>query len=109
MARRKKLDINGGSIQNFSAELRQTKSALTNVMIDVLDLQISTSDSTYRYDIRQDELWPDLEVAKSHLLETLRQAKNDFLNVTMTEREERSYLYYAVQGSEQKSFTGRRI
>ena len=109
MPRKKKLKTNGSSILSFSIKVSSVKSKHVDTMINIVDLQITTNDGDFSYEICSDTRAPDLNQIKSHIEESLLKAKSDFLNVEISEYPERNYLFFNVQKIGQQQYTGLRV
>jgi len=109
MPKKKKLKVNGSSITVFSVQVKTVKSAHDGSPIEIVDLQISTDDAVYSYDIRKDERAPDVHATRDYIEDSLNKAKKDFLNVEISEYTERSYLFFDVQKIGQVQYTGYRL
>lgn len=109
MPRKKKLKTNGNSIQSFEVAERKIKSNHSAANIDVVLLRVSASDGEYSYQIHSDTRAPDLSQIKTHIENSLQRAKNEFLNVEISEYAERDYLFFEVQSIGQQQYTGRRV
>lgn len=110
MPRKKQLKTRGSLISAFNVQIKQVESSFTDSMIDIVDLEVTTSDGvSYKYDIRQDEREPDLVNIKKHIEDCLQKARQEFLNVEISEYKERSYLFFKVQSIGQAQYTGFRI
>ena len=92
MPRQKMLKTNGSSISSFTVEITQVRRRLSNKMIDVINLNISTTDGDYSYRINSDTREPDLDIVRQHIHESLNRSKNDYLNVKISEKE-RNYFF----------------
>lgn len=109
MPRKKQLKVNGSAITGFSVQVKTVKSTYDGSPIDIVDLQISTGNDVYSYDIRQDERAPDVIATRHYIEDSLNKAKEDFLNVEISEYTERSYLFFNVQKIGQVQYTGYRL
>lgn len=109
MPRKKQLKVNGSEITGFSVQVKQVKSEHADVFINIVDLQISTDDAVYKYDIRKDDRAPDVNATKNYINTTLSKAKKDSLNVGISEYTDRSYLFFDVQKVGQVQYTGYRV
>ncbi|MDP3877097.1 MAG: hypothetical protein Q8Q50_08955 [Methylobacter sp.] len=109
MPRKKKLKTNGNSIQSFEVAESKIKSNHSDANIDVVLLRVSTSDGEYSYQIHRDARAPDLSQIKTHIENSLQRAKEEFLNVEISEYSERDYLFFKVQSIGQQQYTGRRV
>lgn len=109
MPRKKQLKVNGSSITGFSVKVKTVKSTYDGSPIDIVDLQISTDDGAYSYDIRKDERAPDVHATRDYIESSLNKAKEDFLKVEISEYTDRSYLFFNVQKIGQVQYTGYRL
>lgn len=110
MPGKKKLKTNGNSIESFEVAESKIKSnhSDTNI-IDIILLRVSTGDGEYSYQIHRDTRAPDLSQIKNHIESSLQRAKEEFLNVEISEYSERYYLIFDVQSIGQQQYTGRRV
>lgn len=108
MPKRKMLKANGSSIKSYSVDIIKVKSENSEKMIDVINLTITTEDGNFNYHINKDTREPDLQQICKHINESLRKAKEDCLNVEVSEYPERFYLFFEIQRNGQKQYTGRR-
>lgn len=109
MPRKKQLKVNGSSITEFSVQVKTVKSTFDGSPIDIVDLKISANNDIYSYDIRKDERAPDVHATRDYIENSLNKAKEDFLNVEISEYTERSYLFFNVQKIGQVQYTGYRL
>ena len=108
MSRKKKLNTNGNSIENFDVVVSKVKSIHSDKDVDVVLLRVNTSDGEYCYQISRDTRAPDLNQIKSHIESSLQRAKIEFMNVEISEDSERDYLFFEVQTIGRQQYTGRR-
>lgn len=109
MPKKKKLKTNGSSIESFEVSVSKIKSNHSDTKIDAVLLRVSTVDGEYIYQIHSDIRTPDLSQIKNHIENSLQRAKEEFLNVEISEYFERDYLFFNVQSIGQQQYTGRRI
>jgi hypothetical protein len=109
MPRKKKLKTNGNSIVSFEVAERKIKSNHSDTNIDVVLLRVSTGDGEFSYQIHRDTRAPDLSQIKNHVESSLQRAKEEFLNVEISEYSERDYLFFDVQSIGRQQYTGRRV
>ena len=109
MPRKKKLNVNGCSIINHSVVVEKVVNAHTGNLIEVVHLDVTTNDGTFRYEICKDERFPDLSRVRNYIDTTLDKARTDCLNVEMSEYVERFYLFFKVQENDQNKYSGRRV
>lgn len=109
MPRKKKLKTNGNLIKRFQVAENKIKSNHSGADIDVVLLQVSTGDGEYSYQIHRDTRAPDLSQIKKHIESSLQRAKEEFLNVEISEYSERDYLFFYIQSIGQQQYTGRRV
>lgn len=109
MPRKKKLKTNGNLIESFVVAEGKIKSKHSGTDIDVVLLRVSTGDDEYSYQVHLDTRAPDLSQIKNHIESSLQRAKEEFLNVEISEYPERDYLFFDVQSIRQQQYTGRRV
>ncbi|SHF56676.1 hypothetical protein SAMN02745753_02206 [Marinomonas polaris DSM 16579] len=109
MPRKKQLKVSGNSITSFSVQVKQVKSDHGDVLIDIVDLQISTIDGVYKYDIRKDVRAPDIYATRDYIENSLEKAKKEFLKVEISEYTERMYLFFDVKSIGRVQYTGYRV
>ncbi|MCK2087373.1 hypothetical protein MXC99_04170 [Thauera aromatica] len=109
MPKKKMLKTNGNSIQSFKVSESKIKSTHSDANIDVILLHVSINDDEYSYQIRRDTRAPDLNQIKTHIESSLQRAKEEFLDIEISEYSERNYLFFIVQSIGQQQYTGRRI
>lgn len=109
MPRKKKLKTNGNSIESYEVVGSKVKSSHSDADIDVVLLRVSTSDGEFRYQICRDTRAPDINQIKTHIESSLQRAKEEFLNVEISEYSERDYLFFEVQSIGTEQYTGRRV
>lgn len=109
MPRKKRLKTNGNSIESFAVTESKVKSSHSDKDIDVVLLGVHTNYGEYNYQICSDTRAPDLNQIKTHIESSLQRAKEEFLNVEISEYSERDYLFFEVQGIGQQQYTGRRV
>ncbi|MFM2482182.1 hypothetical protein [Celerinatantimonas sp. YJH-8] len=109
MPRKKQLKVSGSAIVGFSVQVKQVKSEHADALIDIVDLEITTNDDVYRYDIRKDVRAPDIHKTRDYIEDCLIKAQKGFLKVEMSEYKERMYLFFNVQSIGQVQYTGYRV
>ncbi|WP_262071427.1 MULTISPECIES: hypothetical protein [Stenotrophomonas] len=108
MPRKKQLKVRGSTITSYDVAVKRIKSEHTDSSIEVIKLQIEADQVIYEYQLHKDENFSDLKMARDAIDASLKKAREDFLNVEISEYPERSYLTLKVQGESSKQFTGDR-
>lgn len=109
MARKKKLKVNGSSIDSFSVKIKKIKSKNTIELIDAVFLEINVGDDFYEYDIRVDWNFKDVSQIRGNIEKCLKKAQEDYLNVEIHEDVERNYLSFMIQTTGVVKYSGRRV
>lgn len=109
MPRKKHIKVSGSSIVDFSVQVKQMKSEDSDILIDIVDLEISTNDDVYRYDIRKDNRAPDIYKTRDYIEDCLKKAQRDLLKVRISEYKERMYLFFNVQNIGEAQYSGWRV
>lgn len=109
MPRKKQLKVNASSITDFKVQVKIVESDFDDSLIEIVDLQISTNDGLYSYDIRKDGRAPDVYATRDYIENSLNKAKEDFLKVEISEYPERDYLFFEVKKIGRVQYTGYRI
>ena len=107
MPRKKQLKIVGNSIKSYQVNINRVGKDLSEV--HQIDLSIQTDDGSYEYKICQDTREPDINRIKAYLDKSLKDAMETFSKVEISEYGERNYLFFKVQGEDQKQYTGTRV
>ena len=108
MSRKKQLKLNGSIIASCKAQIENVKNDCSGESVDIIVLEINTSDDRYKYEICKDDNYPDIHQTRDDLVELFKNAKNKFLNIEFSEDADRFYLYLKIQGLRQRKFTGHR-